>query len=248
GIAGLVKAVLAVRYGEIPAHLHFREPNPYIPWERLPVRVVTERERWPEGAERIAGVSSFGFSGTNAHVVVAAAPAAEPGERSGGEVDRPVHVLVVSGRKERALREYAGRYAERLGEGEEELSLADVAHTANTGRAQFGHRAAVVAETVEEARAALEAVAAGREAAGVIAGKVPPGDPPRVAFLFTGQGSQYMGMGRGLYESAPVFRDALERCDALPRGELEVPVLEVFYGGRGELSERPEYRHPAPCA
>ncbi|HLU25287.1 MAG TPA: beta-ketoacyl synthase N-terminal-like domain-containing protein, partial [Longimicrobiales bacterium] len=151
GIAGLVKAVLAVRYGEIPAHLHFREPNPYIPWERLPVRVVTERERWPEGAERIAGVSSFGFSGTNAHVVVAAAPAAEPGERSGGEVDRPVHVLVVSGREERALREYAGRYAERLGEGEEELSLADVAHTANTGRAQFGHRAAVVAETVEEA-------------------------------------------------------------------------------------------------
>src|SRR5690606_14147836 len=156
-------ALPILRYGEIPAHLHFREPNPYIPWERLPVRVVTERERWPEGAERIAGVSSFGFSGTNAHVVVAAAPAAGPGERSGGEVDRPVHVLVVSGREERALREYAGRYAERLGEGEEELSLADVAHTANTGRAQFGHRAAVVAETVEEARAALEAVAAGRE-------------------------------------------------------------------------------------
>src|SRR5690606_3932214 len=201
--------------------------------------------RSPEGAERIAGVSSFGFSGTNAHVVVAAAPAAEPGERSGGEVDRPVHVLVVSGREERALREYAGRYAERLGEGEEELSLADVAHTANTGRAQFGHRAAVVAETVEEARAALEAVAAGREAAGVIAGKVPPGDPPRVAFLFTGQGSQYMGMGRGLYESAPVFRDALERCDALLRGELEVPLLEVLYGGRGDLLDRTEYTQPA---
>ena len=159
GMAGLIKVVLALRHGEIPAHLHFREPNPLIAWERMPVRGAGERTLWErgEGGRRIAGVSSFGFSGTNAHVVLeewrggggaelaggghgrpwserCPAQAARCGSRSA--VERPVEVLTLSARDEAALGELASRYAAHL-EAHAELRFQDVCHTANTGRAHF---------------------------------------------------------------------------------------------------------------
>ncbi|HTG49115.1 MAG TPA: type I polyketide synthase, partial [Gemmatimonadales bacterium] len=294
GVAGLVKAVLVLQHGEIPASLHFREPNPLIAWERMRVRVAAQRTVWErgEGGSRIAGVSSFGFSGTNAHVVVEEwrgseeAERSEPSverpvelavsgagtpvrlERTGHEqpaemhvsgatrpvalqasgVDRPVQVLTLSARDEAALGELPSRYAAHL-EAHAEQRFQDVAHTANVGRAHLPHRLAVLASSAAEAAERLAAHAAGATAPGITTGRAPHDDPPEVVFLFTGQGSQYAGMGRELYESSPVFRSALDRCAAVLESELEVPLLEVLYpepGGRGEgLLERTEYTQPA---
>src|SRR5690606_27299469 len=270
GVAGLIKAVLALRHGEVPASLHFREPNPLIAWERMRVRVAAERTAWERGesGSRIAGVSSFGFSGTNAHVVVEEWRGGEEAERaepsverpvelavSGAgapvrlersAVDRPVEVLTLSARDEAALAELASRYAAHL-EARAEQRFQDVAHTANVGRAHLPHRAALVARTAEEARAGLVALATGSGAVGRRRGVV--GRRPEVVLRFAGRGSREAGMGGEVYEGWPVFRSALDRCAAVLESELEVPLLEVLYpepGGRGEgLLERTQYTQPA---
>jgi acyl transferase domain-containing protein/SAM-dependent methyltransferase len=244
GIAGLIKAVLALRHGEIPPHLHFRQPNPHIPWSELPVAVPTEITPWPAAYERrIVGVSSFGFTGTNAHLVLEAAPVAEP---AAARVDRPLHVLALSARNEEALITLSSRLGERLA-ADPSLSLADVAFTAGVGRSHFGCRLAVVAESAGQALEGLEAVAAGREGPGVIRGRLQGSERPEVAFLFTGQGSQYVGMGRALYESQPTFRRAMDRCDEVLRPLLARPLLSVVYPPPGEATplDETEYTQPA---
>ncbi|WP_424184827.1 beta-ketoacyl synthase N-terminal-like domain-containing protein [Actinokineospora sp. G85] len=194
GLASLVKVVLALRHGELPAHLNLAEPSPHIPWDELPVRVPVERTPWPRtGQPRVAGISSFGIGGTNAHLVVAEAPTVadvpeEPAPR----------VLTVSARGGTALAESVAGYAARLAEGP---SWAGAARTATTGRDHFDHRVAVVASSSAEAARLL--------ADGPEAGQALPGGPT-VAFLFTGQGAQYRGMGRALYAVEPVFRDAVD--------------------------------------
>jgi acyl transferase domain-containing protein/NADPH:quinone reductase-like Zn-dependent oxidoreductase/nucleoside-diphosphate-sugar epimerase/acyl carrier protein len=172
-------------------------------------------------------VSSFGFSGTNAHVVLAAAP--ERAEAAAAE--RPLHVLPLSAAEPEALADLAERYEESLAQ--PGVSLADVALTAAAGRAQLARRLAVVAATPEEARDHLAAWRAGASAGkSVVAGEVLPGEPASVAFLFTGQGAQQAGMGRGLYETEPGFRAAIDRCDELLGGTL----LPILYPPAGEAS------------
>jgi len=244
GIAGFIKMILALDRGEIPPHLHLKTPNPYVPWSELPVRVVSERTPWPAGRRRrIAGVSSFGFSGTNCHLILEepSAPEAPRAER-----ERPLHVLALSARTESALGELSARYGERLSM-EPAPPWADVCFTANAGRSHFPHRLAIVAGSVEEARQALAGFAAGQEAAGARVGQAPEGGRPEVAFLFTGQGSQYVGMGRELYETQPTFRKALERCDAALRPRLERPLLSVLYPKEGEGSPLDETGYTQPA-
>ncbi len=154
GIAGLIKLVLSLQHGEIPRQLHFKNPNPYIPWAELPVTVMREAAAWaPGGKPRAAGVSSFGFSGTNAHVIVADAPAAAAAAAAPEGADRPRHVLALSARSAEALRSLAGRYAGGLAAGN--VPLADVCYTANVGRAHFTHRVAITAKTASDMREAL---------------------------------------------------------------------------------------------
>jgi acyl transferase domain-containing protein/acyl carrier protein len=239
GIAGLIKVVLSLRHGQIPPHLHLQQPNPHVPWGELPLKVVTRPAPWPQGeSPAVAGISSFGLSGVNAHVVVEEAPAPV----ATLPPTRPYHVLGLSARTERALRELAGRWARHL-EAHAELSLADVAFTANTGRASFRHRLAVVSDDTASTRIALDAFALGRPAPGLLAGQALADRPPRVAFLFTGLGSQYVGMGRQLYETQSAFREALEECASLAGPHLEQPLLSVFYPPAGALSllEEPLY-------
>ncbi len=245
GMAGLVKVVLACRHGEVPPHLHFEEPNPYVPWDRLAIVVAAERRPWPAAGDgrRLAGLSSFGFSGTNAHVVVEGAPALPP---AGAAPDRPLHLLAVSARGEEALRELARRWADHLA-GHPGQDLGDVCHTANTGRAHLPERLAVVAGSLDQMRDRLAAFAAGERPAGSCRGSVSSSGRPRVAFLFTGQGSQYAGMGRRLYQTQPIFRAALDRCAEALRPHLDRPLPQVMYpaDGGGSLLDRTGYAQPA---
>jgi acyl transferase domain-containing protein len=224
GLAGLLKVVMSLRHDCIPPHLHFSTPNPRIPWANLPMRVPIEAVAWPPGERvRRAGVSSFGFSGTNAHVIVEEAPVPAP-----GAAERRPRLIVLSARGEAALRQTAVRQADYLGS-QPESSLADVATTLSAGRAHFERRAALVAESVDEASAALREFGGGGMPAGMVAGSTRLGERPKIAFLFTGQGSQYAGMGRELYDSEPVFRASLDRCASILADHLERPLLEVLF-------------------
>ena len=245
GIAGLIKVVLSLHHGEIPPHIHFRTPNPHIPWAELPVAIPTKAVPWPAiGGRRIAGLSSFGFSGTNAHVIIESAPPVAKAD--GADLDeppppaeRPLHVLTLSAKTEPALDALAASYARFLGRTTERV--ADVCHTANAGRAHFPCRLAVTGRTAEEIRLKLES------GGGAVRGRVTGAVAPPVAFLFTGQGSQYVGMGRELYDTQPTFRAALDRCDELLRGELDVSLLSVLYPAAGEPSRIDETRYTQPA-
>jgi myxalamid-type polyketide synthase MxaB len=227
GVCGLIKAILSLRHGRIPPSLHFKQPNPYVEWSRVPLRVVTELTPWPEG-RRVAGISSFGFGGTNVHVLVEQAPAVSSGPVAEGRtIDRNLHLFTLSAKTPEALLELASRYAERL-DADGIGPLANVSYTANAGRSHFEHRLATVVASNQELKQRLRAVAAGEKPAGVQVGAV-SGSRPKIAMLFTGQGSQYVGMGKELFDSQPVFRRTLERCAEILEGMLECPLLEVLY-------------------
>jgi acyl transferase domain-containing protein/acyl carrier protein len=240
GIAGVIKVVLALQHQHLPPHLHLQQPNPHIPWDQLPVEVVTQGRPWPAGPEpRRAGVSAFSLSGTNAHVVLEEAP--QPAPVATQVPERPVHVLSLSAKTEPALRELAGRWSQRLGASTE--APADVCYTANTGRAHFGQRLAVCGRNTAELAAALGAYAGGNSVEGLYQGG---GARPVVAILFTGQGSAYAGMGRELYDGLPAYRQALDDCARALDATLERPLVEALYGPDAEaLLARPLYGQAA---
>ena len=244
GVTGLIKVALALAHGAIPPHLHFRTPNPLIPWDRLPVKVPTALTPWEAThGTRIGGISSFGFGGTNAHVVLEQAPDMVPAVP--GEPDRPRHLLALSAATDTGLRALVRKYADHLDASDE--SAANVAFTANTGRAHLRHRVAIQAGPGQRFNDALRAVADGRSDARVVEGLSVSPDGPKVAFLFTGQGSQYVGMGRRLYETEPTFRQVLTECDALLEGRLRPGLLQVLYPAAGQASplEQTAYTQPA---
>lgn len=228
GAAGLIKMIGALQHHVVPPSLHFRTPNPHIPWDVLPVRVPTTRETWmePAGKPRRGGVSSFGFSGTNAHIILEeASPIATRTElpASGPQL------LVLSAADGAALRAQAVRLADRLTADDPPL-LADVALTAAIARSHLAERLALVPSSNEDAAAALRNWSAGIESTGVDTGRFASGIVPEVAFLFTGQGAQYPGMGKELYGHEPVFREALDACAAIADPLLPVPLLPVMFG------------------
>jgi acyl transferase domain-containing protein/SAM-dependent methyltransferase/acyl carrier protein/aryl carrier-like protein len=228
GIAGLIKVVLALHHGEIPPNLHFREPNPHLDLDAVPAVVPVRRLPWPAADEdkRLAGVSSFGFGGAIAHVVLGGAPPSSV--EASAEAERPLHVLPLSARSAAALRRLAESFRDRLAE-EPELPAADLCATAGAGRSHFAHRLAAVAGSTEELRRRLDAFLAGEEEPGLVRGARPAGgDPPRIAFLFTGQGGQLASMGLRLREAHPVFRAALDRCAEILRPWLPRPLLEIL--------------------
>jgi myxalamid-type polyketide synthase MxaC len=235
GIAGLIKVVLSLQHGRIPPHLHFQTLNPDIDWKGVPVEIPVDGKDWKRGERpRLAGVSSFGFSGTNAHVVIEEAPVPQRVEPSGPE--RGVHVLALSARTGSALLKLAERYAAHLADSD--AAVSDVCYTANTGRAHFAERAVYVAATREELQTRLREGTPFRSRPRSLNG-------PRIAFLFSGQGAQYPGMGRELYETEPVFRTAVDRCAAALDGELSPGLLEVLYGNATALLDDTRYTQPA---
>ncbi|WSE34588.1 SDR family NAD(P)-dependent oxidoreductase [Amycolatopsis rhabdoformis] len=212
GAAGIIKMVQAIRHGVLPRTLHVDEPTTHVDWEAGAVRVLTEQIPWPEtGRPRRAGVSGFGISGTNAHIILEQAPPQE--EPAAGAVATGPVPVVVSGQTAPAVREQAARLVE-LVERDTDLALSDVAWSLATTRSAFDHRAAVVAADREEALSGLRALAAGEPGAAVVTGEVTGAGG--VVFVFPGQGSQWAGMGRELLATSAVFRESIQECqDAL---------------------------------
>jgi acyl transferase domain-containing protein len=248
GVAGLMKVVLALQHGEIPPHLHLRQLNPNISLAEIPATIPTAVEPWPTKAgARLAGVSSFGASGTNAHVLIEQAPEPAAAVRA---AERPRHLLAISARSAAALNALVERYRRYL-DGRDAAFVADACFTANTRRGHFAHRLAVHGESADELRRALCAFAArgdeptSAETSGAVHGVAAASARPKVAFLFTGQGAQSAGMGRELYETEPTFRAALDRSAAILATELEHPLLDVLYGGAQTRLHETAYTQPA---
>ncbi|MDP7704960.1 SDR family NAD(P)-dependent oxidoreductase [Mycobacterium sp. TY815] len=238
GVAGLIKIVLSLQHEVLPRNLHFENPSPHIPWSSLPVRVVDQPTPWHgNGRPRRAGVSSFGFTGTNAHVLIEEAPPA-PADASAEVADGPVHVLPLSARSEQALVSMAQRYASWL-DAHPDVDISDVCYTAGVGRSHFEHRGALVLDSgtapVPGTRDLLEDLAANRLRPGVLRGVC--GDPPTTAWLFTGQGSQYPGMARELFDTEPLFAETVQRCADAIDGMLPRPLLEVLFASDRQIAE-----------
>ena len=234
GLAGLIKAALVLKNAVLAPNLHFKQVNPYIPLDSLGLTVPTSARPWPAGqGPRVAGVSSFGLSGTNAHVVLEAFGENGPPISSAAG---SLQLLTVSAKSDTALKQIAARFQAHLSQ-EHSDSFEDICFTANAGRSHFSHRLAVVADSKDQAGRQLSAFCDGRPAEGMTNGCLEDGgSPAKVAFLFTGQGAQYKGMGRVLFQTQPVFRKSLEHCEELLRPHLERPLLKVLYPEPGDAS------------
>ena len=266
GVAAVMKVLLSMNKGVIPKHLNFQDPTPAVDWDNLPLRVTANATEWPGLADRapLAGVSGFGWSGTNAHLVIEGyRPSKEvPGTLNGAEwpsgsprqiavsvpesvadsaVDVPAarekRLLPLSGKSDNALHELAGRYLDWIDEQPADCTassfLSDMAWTASVGRSQFVHRAGVTFTDTESLRAGLKAVADGDDG-------VSTKTATKVAFVYTGQGSQWLGMGRTLYESEPVVRAVLDRCEQVMQEERGSSLLDVMFGtenAEGDLND-----------
>ena len=224
GVAGIIKCVLSLEHDMIPQHLHVQQPTTHVDWNVLPIELVTQPVAWSDAAPRVAGVSAFGISGTNAHLLIEAAPSLIESRAANDML--PLQVLPLSALDTTALAAMAGNLAEALNVAPPEL--ADVAATLATGRTHFRERLALVVNDTDDAVRQLRLVASGALDQIAAAGRV-NGEPPRIAFLFTGQGAQYAGMGATLDATYPVFRAAIDRCATILDTQLEVPLRALLF-------------------
>ncbi|WP_145013573.1 type I polyketide synthase [Mycobacterium marseillense] len=246
GVAGVIKMVQAMRHGVMPKTLHVDVPSPHVDWSAGAVSLLTEPRPWPEhGGPRRAGVSSFGISGTNAHVIVEQAPvelSPEPESAPAGGDSNPVVPWVVSARSPDALTGQAQRLLDRLGAGPG-VPAADVGWSLATTRAAFEHRAVLIGAESADLTAGLAGLAAGAPVPGAIAGRTR--SVGKRVFVFPGQGSQWLGMGAGLYERFPVFAQAFDDAVAAVDNHCRLPLREVMWGADAELLQSTEFAQPA---
>ena len=220
GIIGLMKLALSVYHAEIPPHLHLETPNPYIQWDEMPMRVPTEITPW--NGTRIGGVSSFGASGTNAHVIVEAGPELQPLSE---DLPEQAHLLTFSASTDAALRDYAEAYYRFLS-GAEVPELRDLTYTANTRRTLFNDRLAVVGATHNEMAEALATYLNGEPRGNILSGHQAIGSQYKCVFVFSGQGPQWWAMGRELMEQELTFRASIEACNVLLKQYADWSLLE----------------------
>jgi acyl transferase domain-containing protein/acyl carrier protein/NADP-dependent 3-hydroxy acid dehydrogenase YdfG len=241
GIAGLIKVALSLEHRMIPASLHCELPTPEVAWSDLGVAVARDAMAWPDDARPVAGVSSFGIGGTNAHVVLAA----PPGDAGAPRRNEPLrdYVLPLSARSPEALRDVARGYAAHLA-GPEREPVHDVCFTAAVRRSRHEHRLAVVGHDRGELAARLDALLRAGSAPGIVASRV-SASTSRVAFVFPGQGSQWIGMGLGLAAAEPAFCRALERCDRAIAAHAGWSLLEELQAAEESRLDRIDIVQPA---
>ena len=230
GIAGLIKGIVALQRETIPAHLHLKKLNEHLEIDDAEIRIPAEAQPWQSEKQRPRklGVSSFGFGGTNAHVVLEESP---PAKSLGELCVRPAEVLALSAKTASALNELTRAYQQHLGKGEPH-SLTSLTYSSNTGRNHFDHRLALVASNVDECRKQLGDYLNGdlrRVHHSILR---PDASPPPVVFLFSGQGAQYLGMGRELYEYQPVFRETVDQCATILGSQVSVSLREVLFNSK----------------
>ncbi|MFD7932616.1 SDR family NAD(P)-dependent oxidoreductase, partial [Streptomyces sp. NPDC059742] len=249
GVAGIIKMVLAMRHGVLPQTLHVDAPTPHVDWTAGDIELLTEQRAWPEtGRPRRAGISSFGISGTNAHTIIEQAPdAEEPARADAQPTVRPGRVIpyLLSGKTKDALRAQAAALTAYLDAAEDDgVDAVDLAYSLAASRAHLDQRAALVlpAEDAQDLRDALGRLATGESAPRTTTGTAGDG---RTAFLFTGQGSQRLGMGRELYDAYPVFADALDAVCAQMDTMLDRPLKDALFGDDAAVLDRTEYTQPA---
>ncbi|MEU0173800.1 SDR family NAD(P)-dependent oxidoreductase [Streptomyces massasporeus] len=244
GVVGVIKMVLAMQHGVLPQTLHVDEPTPHVDWSSGHLELLTRATDWPDtGRPRRAGVSSFGISGTNAHVILEQAPADDSAPAEPAATPLRTVPWVLSARSRHVLVEQARNLLAWL-EGRGPFGPADVGHALATTRPAFSHRAAVVAGSGDELARGLAALAEDRPDPRVTLGTTTPG---KLGFLFTGQGSQRVGMGRELHAASPVFAEAFDAvCEALDP-YLDQPLRDVVFGSADTdgLLDRTEYTQPA---
>ncbi|MCA9126864.1 MAG: SDR family NAD(P)-dependent oxidoreductase [Planctomycetales bacterium] len=244
GVAGLLKVILSMRHQEIPASLHFDQPNPNFDWQSSKLSVVQSLTPW-NASKRVATVSSFGFSGTNAHVVLQAADEIRPiqSEPSQTSKDRSAHVVCLSAKSENAVREFAGACVSRWSQSD--ALIGDLCHSLNAKREHYAYRRALVARDSTSLLEQLSTISDGQQSVVKASSSA-----LRIGFLFTGQGAQYAGMGLDLYDSSPTFCGALDRCATLWHKQYpsETPLLELMFGRDDNLLQQTRYTQPCLLA
>ena len=248
GIAGLIKTVLALKNQKIPKNLHLKEVNPLIDLEKSPTIVPTEHQNWSKSEKKIryAGINSFGFTGTNAHVILQEVPPdtekdtekIEPEEKS---QPRPLHLLPLSAKNNTALTTLAQKYQDHITQSPAQ-SIEEITYTASTGRSHLDHRLVVLAKNTKELGKNL------RDKNYLTETILSKGKRPKIAFLFSGQGSQYFAMGQQLYKSQPVFRKVFKRCSTLFEKYLKIPLEQLLYDDKyssSDLLNQTAYTQPA---
>ena len=248
GMAGLIKVLLAMQNDQIPGQMNFETPNPHIAWDKIPVKVLSSATDWPEKRKRIAGVSAFGMSGTNAHIVVEAPPqenrvTIKPASTS-SDIDADTsgqHVIAVSARTPEAIQTLAESFHRHLS-ANPSIDVADMAYMTTVGRRHFEHRSAIVASDTESAVAGLKKLARGSLDATAFQGH--RRRAPKIGWQFTGQGSQLVGMGKSLYQSQPVFQTALDECESQMLSMGGQSLLEVMFE-KEELLNDTRWTQPA---
>ncbi len=248
GIAGLIKTVLCLRHGELPPHPHLVEVNPLMKLEGTPFAVARDRQEWAAKDSRlerprIAAVSSFGFGGTNAHVLLQQASQRVESEPVTEVAERPLHLFTLSAQDAPTLRTLASRYADWFRE-RSHTSLPDLCHSTTTGRAHLPERWAARVSTRSELAAALSGLAQGSDVASAWSGQA-RAQTPSVVFLFSGQGSQYVDMSRQLFETLPEFRQTLQECDELLCKEMDRSLLDVLFSGEAGILDQTIHTQPA---
>ncbi|WP_260867559.1 type I polyketide synthase [Streptomyces sp. SAJ15] len=242
GMAGIIKMVKAMEHGVLPRTLHISEPTPHVDWAAGDIELLTEAREWPEtGRPRRVAVSSFGYSGTNSHAILEQAPPAEAPAAPAAETGPPVLAWPVSARDADALRAQAERLRSHLAAADAPRPL-DLAYSLATTRAALEHRAVLLGRDAEELGRGLAALAAGESAPGLVTGSA---DGGKTAFLFTGQGSQRLGMGRELYAAYPVFAAAFDAVCAELDPHLERPLKDVVFGDDAEALDQTGFTQPA---
>ncbi|MFF1918883.1 type I polyketide synthase, partial [Streptomyces sp. NPDC058239] len=239
GAAGVIKMVMAMRHGVLPRTLHVDEPTPHVDWTAGAVSLLTEEQPWPQTTDRPrrVGVSAFGVSGTNAHVILEQAPsdAPAPGRRN----TPPAVPWVLSAHDASALASLAGRLADQV---PDDASVLDVGHALATDRALHAERAVLVSGDVETRRRALRGFASGRVVPELITGR---GGEGTLAMVYSGQGAQRLGMGRELYDAYPVYADAFDAACAEADRFLPLPLRDVIFGDDPQLIHQTRYTQPA---